>query len=349
MSSLPDEPMWTWPFAPRRRMVTLRVQDRDVRFPLELKALPRETEADWMRLFWASVPDADAIAIAISALNELQAVWAFPLSVWDDPHASLLPVLTPLARVPASRIEVMRRTGQPDIARERAFAERLRAALWLWQVDLGDVTVESAHGVWHLSAQPDPMAGRPFPAFRVVRHTVPRGQAFQVPTVVRRPGYAPGWPAATLVLRSTPDPVTRRTTWFDAWLWDLAGHAPMEHYVAAAVDRRQRISAVWLAGIGNDHQVTISFRHVFLPAVILGASGLIIMHSHPGGPARPSDNDLRHTRRMALASALAGVPLLDSIILGCDDFGSLRTLAPDAFIAPPQWVRWLGDTLSAGV
>ena len=119
MSSLPDEPMWTWPFAPRRRMVTLRVQDQDVRFPPELKALPRETEADWMRLFWASVPDADAIAIAISALNELQAVWPFPLSVWDDPHASLLSVLTPLARVPASRIEVMRRTGQPDIARER--------------------------------------------------------------------------------------------------------------------------------------------------------------------------------------------------------------------------------------
>lgn len=59
MSSLPDEPMWTWPFAPRRRMVTLRVQDQDVRFPPELKALPRETEADWMRLFWASVLDAD--------------------------------------------------------------------------------------------------------------------------------------------------------------------------------------------------------------------------------------------------------------------------------------------------
>jgi hypothetical protein len=349
MPSSPEPPVWTWPFAPRRRVVTLRVRDRDVRFPPELKALPRETDADWMQFFWASLRDAEAIVIALSSMNELLAVWAFPLSVWDDPHASLLPVLTPLARVPASRIEVVRRTGQPDAARERAWAERLRAALWLWQVDLRDVTVESSHGVWHLSAQPELLVGLVSPALRVVQHALPTGRTFQVPAVGRPLGYAPGWPSATFVLRSMPDPVARRTTWFDGWLWDLAGNAPMEQYVAAAVDRRQRIIAVWLAGIGNDRHVTVSSRHVFLPAVILDAAGVIIMHSHPSAPARPSDNDLRHTRRTALASALAGVPLLDSIILGYEGFCSLRALAPDAFTAPPQWVRWLGDTLPAGL
>jgi DNA repair protein RadC len=57
---------------------------------------------------------------------------------------------------------------------------------------------------------------------------------------------------------------------------------------------------------------------VFQPAILLGASGVILVHNHPSGQASPSPEDLELTRRMGEASKLLSLGFLDHIILTDD-------------------------------
>jgi DNA repair protein RadC len=45
------------------------------------------------------------------------------------------------------------------------------------------------------------------------------------------------------------------------------------------------------------------------------AAGAVALHTHPGGDPTPCAEDLAFTRRMAAAAALAGVDLVDHLVL----------------------------------
>lgn len=46
------------------------------------------------------------------------------------------------------------------------------------------------------------------------------------------------------------------------------------------------------------------------------ASGVILVHNHPGGNPEPSDNDKKLTRNIVIAAKSLGIELLDHIIIG---------------------------------
>ena len=57
-------------------------------------------------------------------------------------------------------------------------------------------------------------------------------------------------------------------------------------------------------------------REILKEALLRGAAGVIIFHTHPSGDPSPSPEDLTFTRRMREAGELVGVRLLDHFILG---------------------------------
>lgn len=57
-------------------------------------------------------------------------------------------------------------------------------------------------------------------------------------------------------------------------------------------------------------------REILKEALILGAAGVVVFHTHPSGDPTPSFEDLAFTRRVAEAGELVGVELLDHMILG---------------------------------
>jgi len=64
---------------------------------------------------------------------------------------------------------------------------------------------------------------------------------------------------------------------------------------------------------------------VFKPALLAGASALLVAHNHPSGDPEPSADDLALTRRLVSAGNLLGIELLDHIVLGENGrFVSLR-------------------------
>jgi len=65
-------------------------------------------------------------------------------------------------------------------------------------------------------------------------------------------------------------------------------------------------------------------REVFLPAISLVASSLILAHNHPSDDPTPSRDDIDLTRRLSEAGRLLGIEVLDHIVVTAGDFLSLK-------------------------
>jgi DNA repair protein RadC len=57
-------------------------------------------------------------------------------------------------------------------------------------------------------------------------------------------------------------------------------------------------------------------REVFRPAILAGASAVIVAHNHPSGDPQPSGADIRVTRQLRESGKIIGIDLLDHLILG---------------------------------
>ena len=57
-------------------------------------------------------------------------------------------------------------------------------------------------------------------------------------------------------------------------------------------------------------------REIFRRAIILNASGIILLHNHPSGDPNPSTDDISMTRGLLEAGKIIGIKLLDHIVVG---------------------------------
>lgn len=65
-------------------------------------------------------------------------------------------------------------------------------------------------------------------------------------------------------------------------------------------------------------------REVFKPAIKNSSSRIILVHNHPSGNIRPSEEDLRLTERLIEAGKILGIDVLDHVIIGDDKFWSWK-------------------------
>ena len=65
-------------------------------------------------------------------------------------------------------------------------------------------------------------------------------------------------------------------------------------------------------------------REVFRPAIKDNATSIIVAHNHPSDNLTPSQEDRELTDRLVKAGRVVGIPLVDHIILGIDNYLSLR-------------------------
>lgn len=63
---------------------------------------------------------------------------------------------------------------------------------------------------------------------------------------------------------------------------------------------------------------------VFRKAIELNAVSIIVAHNHPSGDVTPSGDDIRMTQRLAECGELLGIKVLDSFVIGKDNYYSLK-------------------------
>lgn len=140
-----------------------------------------------------------------------------------------------------------------------------------------------------------------------------RGDLLQWVELVRKPGVE--WP--TTKLQSSAD-VYR-------YLRD-AKLSPQENLYVLMLNNQGTPLGHVLVARGTQSEALVNPSDVLRPALLANASRIIVAHNHPSGDPAPSSQDVALTKRIAEAGTVAGVTLLDHIVVGRDGYASLRDM-----------------------
>ena len=109
-----------------------------------------------------------------------------------------------------------------------------------------------------------------------------------------------------------------------------------EHFSRLARDSMQEEFWVVTLNTKNEpierHQITVGTlrnslvhpREVFRPAIRDAANCLLVLHNHPSGDPKPSDQDISVTERLEQTGEIVGSPLIDHIIVAGDKALSIQ-------------------------
>lgn len=105
---------------------------------------------------------------------------------------------------------------------------------------------------------------------------------------------------------------------------DLFTDIKQEKFYAIYLNNKNEIIEVKLLFIGTVNQSVVHPREVFKHAYLLSASGIICIHNHPSLDITPSYEDIRITCTLKSLGELAGIPLLDHLIIGGNKYYSFK-------------------------
>ena len=97
-----------------------------------------------------------------------------------------------------------------------------------------------------------------------------------------------------------------------------------EVFYILCLDIKSRLIKAEKIKEGTVSEIVVNPRAVVLAAAHNEPAGVILVHNHPGGRARPSAEDIELTHKAALALGLIGIPLLDHIIVAHGEILSFK-------------------------
>ena len=97
-----------------------------------------------------------------------------------------------------------------------------------------------------------------------------------------------------------------------------------EYFKILMVNVKFELIGVETISIGELSSAPVHPRESFEPAIRKGAYAVCFAHNHPSGDPRPSDDDLKMTRRLCECGDILGIRVLDHIIIGDGVYISLK-------------------------
>jgi DNA repair protein RadC len=88
-----------------------------------------------------------------------------------------------------------------------------------------------------------------------------------------------------------------------------------EHFMALYLNGSHQTIAYSIVSTGTATAAPAHPREVYQPAVLIGATAVLIGHNHPSGTVDPSSEDLRVTQALKSAGDLLGIRLLDHVVV----------------------------------
>ena len=114
----------------------------------------------------------------------------------------------------------------------------------------------------------------------------------------------------------------------------LAG-ADREHFVAVLLDAKNHVLCITTVSIGTLSSALVHPRELYKAAILANAASVIVAHNHPSGDPTPSAEDLALTKRLTEAGQLLGIPILDSVTIGCA--GRYHSAKEAGLLASGRW------------
>lgn len=101
-------------------------------------------------------------------------------------------------------------------------------------------------------------------------------------------------------------------------------HLEKEHLVLVLLDGKCCLIKDLVVTIGTVNASLVNTREIFAEALKYNAVSIVLLHNHPSGDSTPSRNDLAVTERIARAGEIMGINLIDHIIIGDNNYTSLK-------------------------
>jgi DNA repair protein RadC len=95
----------------------------------------------------------------------------------------------------------------------------------------------------------------------------------------------------------------------------LCKDLPHEQVWIVLLNGKNEISGLVRAGEGGLHGCALTPMDVLRPAILHGASGIVLLHNHPSGDPTPSQSDVSLTRNLIDACRVVGIYLLDHVVV----------------------------------
>lgn len=132
------------------------------------------------------------------------------------------------------------------------------------------------------------------------------------------------------LVRKAATPIARRETFSSPeQVRELVrarlGGLTKEEFWVILVDNQNRLIRFEQVSRGTVDQTAAYPREILELALRHHASGLILVHNHPGGSPNPSRQDQELTATVSRLSSELGLRLLDHLIVTGDDFTSFRS------------------------
>jgi|SRR3989344_3346452 len=90
------------------------------------------------------------------------------------------------------------------------------------------------------------------------------------------------------------------------------------------LDTKNKVISVKEVSVGTLNSSLIHPREIFKEAIRESAYSIILVHNHPSGDCKPSDEDKNITERLSKLGDELGIKVLDHVILGKDKHWSWR-------------------------
>ncbi len=97
-----------------------------------------------------------------------------------------------------------------------------------------------------------------------------------------------------------------------------------EHFRAINLNTKNQVMAIDTISVGSLNASLVHPREVFKPSVKRSAASLILVHNHPSGDTKPSQEDIKVTWRLYEAGNLLGIEIVDHVIIGQNKFLSMK-------------------------
>jgi len=104
----------------------------------------------------------------------------------------------------------------------------------------------------------------------------------------------------------------------------ILGDTDQESCFVVPLDVKNKPLGIQVVGLGGPDSCPVNPRMVFRSAILLGASGIIVIHNHPSNDTTPSKEDIDLTKALIEGSKILGITFLDHVIVTDETYKSLR-------------------------
>lgn len=105
---------------------------------------------------------------------------------------------------------------------------------------------------------------------------------------------------------------------------EFIGDLDREMFCVLTLDSKNHPTALQRVSLGTLNASIVHPREVFKFAILSNAASIIACHNHPSGDPTPSIEDISISERLHESGQLLGIELLDHIILGQNQFSSMK-------------------------